>query len=143
VPDRRYWRISALVAVSGLPLGLVEYLVLRPGPIVEEYTAGGFLLAFIILLIGTGLIEELVFRGILQSTATSVLGRWPGIVFVSLVFGVLHVGHLSALDVVFVFGVALYFAEVVRRTRSLFAVTIAHGLTNFMLFVMLPTIGGM
>ena len=94
----------------------------------------------LILLVGTGVVEELIFRGILQYTADEVYGSWRGIVFVSVLFAVLHIGHLSVLDVVFVFFVALYFGAAVRWTRSLIGVSIAHGLTNIMLFIVLPLV---
>ena len=80
----------------------------------------------------------MIFRGILQTTGTKAFGAWRGIVYVSLLFGALHIGHLSVVDVVFVTAVALYFAVIVHRTRSLLGVSIAHGITNFMLFVVLP-----
>jgi membrane protease YdiL (CAAX protease family) len=44
--------------------------------------------------------------------------------------------------VVFVFVVALVFAWMVKKTGSLFGVTLAHGLTNSMLFVIAPFILG-
>lgn len=140
LPARGDWRLTIGVILSGFVLGIGEYLVLRPAPIVRDPSPASLLLAFLILLVGTGLLEELIFRGILQETATAVLGTTPGIVVVSLLFGVLHIGHLSVVDVFFVTAVAFYFALVMRRTRTLLGITIAHGLTNFMLFVVLPTI---
>ena len=81
--------------------------------------------------------EELIFRGVLQHTAVESF-RWWGVVYVSLLFAVLHVGFLSWLDVIFVFGVALFFGWVVKKTGSLLGVTLSHGITNIVLFLIVP-----
>ena len=73
----------------------------------------------------------------LQRTAVEAF-RWWGIVYVSLLFAVLHVGFLSWLDVIFVFAVALFFGWVVKKTGSLLGVTLSHGITNIMLFLIVP-----
>jgi len=40
--------------------------------------------------------------------------------------------------VLFVFAVAMFFAWVVKRTGSLLGVTLAYGITNVMLFLVIP-----
>ena len=81
--------------------------------------------------------EEFIFRGVLQRAAVGAF-RGRGIVYVSRLFAVRHVGFLSWLDIIFVFGVALFFGWVVKQTGSLLGVTLAHGITNTMLFLILP-----
>jgi membrane protease YdiL (CAAX protease family) len=63
-----------------------------------------------------------------------VFGGW-GIIYVSYIFAILHIGFLSWIDVVFVFGVALFFGWVVKKTGSLLGVTLSHGITNIILFI--------
>ena len=46
--------------------------------------------------------------------------------------------HNSLIDIAFVFVVAMFFAWVVKRTGSLLGVTLAHGVTNIMLYLVLP-----
>ena len=138
LPPWRHWPATLLVASSGIPLGWIEYRILRPEPLASGSTVAGLALAGIVLVIATGFTEELLFRGILQSGATDALGPTPGIIFVSLLFGVLHIGYRSAVDVAFVTAVALYFGAMVRWTRTLLGVTLAHGATNVVLFVILP-----
>ena len=138
LPERRHVMLTVVVAVSGIPLGLMEYMILRPDPIVSTFALGGVAAASMILLVGTGIIEELIFRGILQATTSEIFGPWWAILYVSVLFGELHTGHMSVLDVFFVIGVALYFAAVVRKTRTLLGVSISHGLTNIFLFVVFP-----
>ena len=49
----------------------------------------------------------------------------------------LHLGYRSAWDIVFVFGVAIFFGYLVRRTRSIVGVTLSHGLINILLYLVL------
>lgn len=138
LPSWQHWPTTLLVAASGIPLGWAEYRILRPQPLFRGDGVGSFVLVALILLIATGVTEELIFRGILQASAIEALGLIPGVVFVSLLFGMLHIGYRSVTDVVFVFGVALYFGAVVHWTRTLLGVTLAHGVTNIILFAVLP-----
>ena len=138
LPPWRHWPATLLVVSSGIPLGWAEYRILRPEPLVGWGTISGIATASIILVIATGFTEELLFRGILQASAIEALGLIPGLMFVSLLFGALHIGYRSAIDVAFVIGVALYFGAIVRWTGTLLGVTLAHGLTNIVLFVVLP-----
>jgi uncharacterized protein len=121
----------------GMVLGLGEYLIFRPAPLAERFTFGDIWLPSLILLVFTGFEEELIFRGLMQRAALRCLGRW-GLVYVSLVFAVLHVGYLSVLDVLFVFLVGLLFAIVALRTKSILGITVAHGLINTGLFLIFP-----
>jgi membrane protease YdiL (CAAX protease family) len=92
----------------------------------------------LILLICTGFAEELIFRGMMQRTATETLGQAYGILYVSAIFAILHAGHQSVIEVFFVFGVALFFGLTRSVTGSILGVSIAHGLTNIFLFLALP-----
>jgi membrane protease YdiL (CAAX protease family) len=129
--------VQLLLVFLGPPLGMVEYRILHPKPLISAWNSGEFLLAALILLICTGLIEEMVFRGVMQRAALEVMGGW-GLVYVSAVFAVLHIGHRSLTDVLFVFGVALLFAAFAWRTRSIVGVSLVHGLINIWLFLVAP-----
>ncbi len=97
--------------------------------------------ALLILVIFTGLVEEVIFRGLMQNATERVFGG-AGVVYVAAIFAVLHLGYRSLADLVFVFLVALYFGYYVRRTRSILGVTLAHGLTNISLFLIFPFLIG-
>lgn len=131
--------VQILVGASGIFLGLVEYLILRPAPLIPELRMEYFWLPALILFIFTGFLEELIFRGLMQYTAVRCLGRF-GLMFVPMVFAALHIGYRSIPDVYFVLIVATLFTLVVRRTGSLFGVSLAHGLTNITLFLIFPII---
>jgi len=122
------------VALTGLLFGLVEYSILSPDAMIAELTWQELWLPALILLVCTGFLEEFIFRGVIQRSATEVFGWW-GILYVSLIFAFLHVGFLSWLDVIFVFFVSLFFGWVAKRTGSILGVAIAHGVTNIVLYL--------
>jgi len=136
------WIVQFAVVFLGIPLGFMEYFILRPDPIIPELTVGSVVTASLILIIFTGLTEELIFRGVMKRSADDFYGEKVSIIYVSLLFAALHITHLSAIDVLFVFGVALLFSAIVHRTESLYGVVIAHGLTNIILFIFGPHLFG-
>jgi membrane protease YdiL (CAAX protease family) len=130
--------LQLLVAVTGLTLGYVEYRILRPAPLAPRFVLEDVWLPALILFVCTGFSEELIFRGMMQRAATEELGKIGGVLYVATLFAMLHVGYQSVSDVVFVFIVALFFGVVAAHTRSIVGVSLAHGLTNVLLFLMLP-----
>ena len=85
----------------------------------------------------SGFVEEFVFRGVLQRTSIRALGGW-GLSYTAVIFAVLHIIHLSVIDLVFVFVVALFFGWVVNKTGTLLGVTLAHGITNIIIYLIAP-----
>jgi uncharacterized protein len=129
-----------LVMLLGIVLGVVEYSILRPRPLISTLTWQELLIPSLIFLICTGFSEELIFRGVLQKAAGDAVGKWA-IIYVAAIFAVLHIGYRSIIDVLFVFLVGLLFGWIVEHTNSLFGVTFAHGLTNILLFLVMPFVG--
>ncbi|MCD6453174.1 MAG: CPBP family intramembrane metalloprotease [Dehalococcoidales bacterium] len=126
------------IAMSGFLLGWVEYLILKPEAMVTQFTWVEVAPLAVILAATTGFVEEFTFRGVFQRSAVEALGGWPGIAYVSSLFAIMHMGFHSWIDVVFVFGVAMFFGGMVKKTGSLLGVVIAHGITNIMLFLVCP-----
>lgn len=130
--------LQLVVVAFGIALGVAEFAILRPRPLLTEYTLLTVALASLSLLIGTGLMEELVFRGILQQASESALGKWGSILFGSLLFMSMHIGWQSLLDLAFVFTAGFFWGYVFYKTRSILGITLSHTLTNLMLFIVLP-----
>jgi len=132
------WPLQVVLGiVIGLVLGVLEYVILRPVPLATNFTLLGVLAPAFILTITTGFVEELIFRGVMQTLSDRVMGLWS-VLYVSLIFAVLHIGHYSMIDVAFVFLVALLFTAMVKRSGSLLGVTLAHGIANSMLYCVMP-----
>lgn len=126
-----------LVSFSGILLGYLEYVILKPASMESALTMEQIWLPALILLIFTGFLEELIFRGLMQTAAIPYLERYA-IPYVALVFTVMHIGYWSIWDLIFVFCVALFFGMVAKRTGSILGVTLSHGLINIFLFLIFP-----
>ncbi len=126
-----------LIGLTGIPLGIVMFYILRPAPLIDTLTLEAVLLPALILLVGTGFAEELVFRGLMQRSAQESLGRW-GWIYVAVLSAILHTGYLLVSNVLFVLVVGLFFGWVVIKTRSLLGVALAHGMINTILFLIAP-----
>jgi len=127
------------VIASGFGLGIAEYHILKPDSWIATLGWMEGWQPALLLGISTGFVEEFIFRGVLQRSAWERWG-WRGIIYVSVIFAILHMGFLSWVDVLFVFGVAMYFAWAVKKTGSILGVTIAHSLTNITLYLVAPLI---
>ncbi len=144
----RLFPLQLAVALSGLLFGVVEYFILTPEPMITELTWQGIWLMALIFLVCTGFVEEFIFRGVLQRSAVEAFGGW-GIVYVSLLFALVHLIHYVEvgptgilIDITFVFIVALFFSWVVKKTGSLFGVSLSHGITNIILYMAMPSFLG-
>ena len=130
--------VQLATVLTGVVFGIGEYFILTEeaemtGLILQET----WLLSAFLLIVCTGLVEEVIFRGVIQRSAVQMFGWW-GVVYVSLLFAIVHLIHHSLLDVVFVFVVGLFYGWVVKKTGSLFGVTLSHGITNIVLFLVMP-----
>jgi len=127
-----------LIASSGLILGYVEFQILHPLPMIHTLNTTNLIIGGFIMLIGTGLAEEIIFRGILQKNAENVLGMGAGLLYTSLLFASLHIGWNSFPDLIFVFLVAMFYGYAFQKTGSLIGITLSHGLSNSVLFLIMP-----
>ena len=141
----RSWKelwVQVLIGLTGIPLGFVEYTILREqawitGETITEVLFGGAVIFF-----ATGLAEELIFRGIMMRRAMQVLGNKVGVLFVTLVFSAMHIFFRNAFDLTFVFLVGLLYAVVVVKTKSLWGAIMSHTLGNVILYLIAPFLLG-
>jgi membrane protease YdiL (CAAX protease family) len=133
---------TIVIGATGVGLGYIEYRILHPESLVETLSPVKVIAVATTLFIGTGLTEELIFRGVLQVAGAELFGTVTGIIYSSATFALLHIGHRSAINVGYVFIVGIVFGLIARYTRSLAGVTIAHGVTNTCLFVLFPHLLG-
>lgn len=137
-PKREHIPIEIGIALLAIPFGVMEYLILRPASLISSFSGEDILMAILILFIGTGLLEEVIFRGLLQKKTMDMMGAWRGMLFVTLLFAVLHIGNLSFLDVLLVFFIGGIYAVVVHKTKTIIGVTVSHTMVNVMLFIVCP-----
>lgn len=131
--------VQLLVAATGIGLSVINYIILKPDSLVIESSIHLILLPALILIIVTGFVEELAFRGVMQRIARSV-GSW-GWIYIAMVYAVSQIGYGIALHVLFTFIVGLFYGWVVKKTGSIIGVSISHGLINVGMYLILPHTG--
>lgn len=131
-------KVQLLIALTGIFLGTIEYIILQPKPLIGVLNPVNLIVASIILIISTGLAEELLFRGIIQKNAENTFGIALGLLYTSVLFTALHIGWDNFYDLLFVFSVALFYGYAFQKTRSIVGVTLSHGISNSFLFLIVP-----
>ena len=135
--QRSTLQVQVLVGLTGIGFGLLEYWILSPEPLIPALTWERILLPALIFLMATGFTEELVFRGVIQRSSLEVMGPW-GLVYTAAAFSVLHIGYFSWMHWGLVFLIGLFFGWVVKKTGSILGVSLSHGLTNIVLYLVIP-----
>lgn len=131
-------RLSGLAILSGLAVGFGERFIIQPRSLVPALTIQAAILPAVLLIISTGVVEETVFRGLIQSTATRWIGTVAGISFTTIGWGLLHIGWGSAVDVAYVTAVGVLWGYLRHVNKSTIDLGVAHGVANVMLFIVLP-----
>ena len=135
---RDNYRVQFLIAITGFFTVIIEFFILRPDPLIAQFTPALLIGGFIVLLLSTGLAEELLFRGILQKNTMKLIGPAWGLLYTSLIFTTMHIGWIYFADLVFVFSVAMFYGFCLIKTKSIVGITMAHGISNSMLFLVMP-----
>ncbi len=142
LPERKYYILETSIIMIGIGFGMVEYLILTPEPISREITILGIIPPLVGLYFSTGLLEELLFRGLIQKHSSDCLGTFYGIIFTTLIFMIMHTGWQSFLDIIFVGAVGAIYSVIVHRTGSIVGVSFSHAMVNISLFVISPELIG-
>lgn len=133
------WREQGPVALSGILLSLVAFLIVRPDPVMEGLEWDRIVLGSLILMVFSGFAEEVIFRGLLQGSLSLLVGR-RSIVWSTLLFTIVYIGASPPAYIAFVALLGLASGWFVARTGSLLGVGLAHGLLNVGLILVWPSV---
>jgi membrane protease YdiL (CAAX protease family) len=129
-----------LIALSGLPLSIAAFFILRPKPVIVGTHWGDIAIAAVILLLFTGFSEEIFFRGLLLGTATEMSGQRNGLLYSSALFAIMYIGSLSWSFVLFAGVVGVFFSWCVSRTGSIWGVVFAHAAISIGMLLIWPVV---
>lgn len=138
---KRIWIYLPLSVLAGLAFGQVEYTLIGAKELIPDLSATNLLILIIIMVFIVGLIEELIFRSILQTSLEEFLGPAGGIFFSSLLFGIMHSAYGIPYEMAYTFLVGCFLGYLFYRTRSLPLVVMIHGSINVFLFGIIPHTG--
>jgi len=127
------------VGVIGAFLAVPAYLIAGP---VNLGQGGGFVglaIASAIVIVFIGVLEELLFRGLIQSAGTQLLSR-GGVVVSVAATTLMYSASLNPRYIVFAALVATFFGIVARRSGSIAAPVAGHAALAWVQFIVLPMI---
>lgn len=124
-------------AILGLGFGGVQF-VFSLEPLEYAPSLQNYALAIITTGLLVGLVEEIIFRGLLQRWATSLFGRWASIIGVSILFGFMHSVWLAPMDIVFAGAVSVLLGWIYAETNNLWFIASIHAMINVGAFVVFP-----
>jgi len=123
----------------GLVLGVAQYF-LGLEELAYQPTLRNYVLVVITTGLLVGLVEELIFRGLVQRWMDAVLGRWPAILGVSLLFGFMHSVWLAPMNIVFAGTVSIFLGWAYAETNNLWFITSIHAMINVAGFLLAPLV---
>lgn len=135
-------RYSLIGLVIGIPLGTIEYFILRPAPAFPAFEVQYLLRDMVYMFCFVGIGEELLFRGLIQRDMMNIFGWKWGVFSASCLFAVMHLTWRSIPELGFVFLAGLILGGLYYKTRSLVAPIVAHGINNVILVSVLPYLLG-
>ncbi|HPR98450.1 MAG TPA: type II CAAX endopeptidase family protein [Methanomassiliicoccales archaeon] len=132
------WEYLLIAIIFGYLCSNLEFFLLDNQALV--YDLGPLTLSklLLVMVVFVGFGEELIFRGLLQSSIEKHYGKYLAVFVSALMFAIMHSGYHSIPYLIFVFLVGLTLAYAYQRTSSLGLVALMHGLLNFFLFSFLP-----
>ena len=130
--------LSSVMALAAIyPTSLLAELSLRIFPPTEAWvllaneslpqSSNEIVVAAATALLVAPLVEEIIFRGLLQRLVATYLGEGQGMIYAAAVFGVIHMQLWSLFGLI---GVGLVLGFIFRATRSVTACILAHALHN-------------
>jgi uncharacterized protein len=138
---KRMWIYLPLSVLTGLAFGQAEYILIGARELIPDLSSANLLTLIIIMVFIVGLVEELIFRSILQTSLEEFLGPAGGIFLSSLLFGIMHSTYGTPYEMAYTFLVGGFLGYLFYKTRSLPLVVMIHGSINVFLFGIIPHAG--
>ncbi len=138
---RNIWLYLPFSILLGFGLGVGEYLTIRTGYLIPDLSFLNVLKLTLVMVFFVGLVEEIIFRAMLQTRLNKLFGIWGGILLSSMLFGFMHSGYGTSYEVLYTFFVGAVIGYMFYKTRSLPFVTMVHGFVNVFLFGFIPHLG--
>ena len=118
-------------------LGYVELVILHPPPIaIGPSFLVNALYVIVTMAAFVGLIEELLYRGLVLSRLAKMMPRWQAVHITAVLFALFNIGWFNPLEVIFAYGAGVVFGYLMLRYNSIAAPITAHGFCNVVLYLL-------
>lgn len=127
-----------LSIIIGLLLAVGEYFIIETNYLIPDLSVIPLLILTLVMVFLAGLVEEIIFRSILQNRLEVFIGSRGGIIVTSILFGLMHSGYGNIIEIFYTFLVGFIIGYMFYRTRSLPLVVMINGFINVFLFGVIP-----
>jgi membrane protease YdiL (CAAX protease family)/CheY-like chemotaxis protein len=140
VPRPQEVPIAVFLIPVGMALGVLIYLLIEPRALGRELATSNLALVALVVIINPAVVDEIVFRGIIQRAGTAVLGTGLSILYTSLLYAAILPAGLNGglTGVVVTFCLGLLLSAITLRTGSILSAATAHAGLALGLFVIAP-----
>ena len=122
----------------GAELALIEHQILANPALIPSFSLVWLVELSVVMIFVVTLVEELLFRALLQPELVERSGPIVGILITSVIFGAMQSGFANYYELLFAFGVGLVFGVAFYKTKNLPFVITMHAVNNILLFGVLP-----
>ncbi|MCL7413484.1 MAG: CPBP family intramembrane metalloprotease [ANME-2 cluster archaeon] len=130
--------VSIIIALA---IAEGEYYIIRPGYLIPDLSFWNMLKLSLVMILFIGLVEELIFRSIVQTRLEETYGLFYGLMITSLMFGIMHSGYGTVYEMMFTSLAGLVVGYLFQVTRNLPLIALTHGMVNVFLFGVIPHLG--
>jgi membrane protease YdiL (CAAX protease family) len=124
--------------IIGVGLALIEYQILANPALIPSYSLVGLVELSVVMIFVVTLVEQLIFRALLQPELIKRSGPMVGILITSIIFGAMQSGFANYYELLFAFGAGLVFGVAFYKTKNLPFVITMQAVNNIFLFGVLP-----
>ena len=141
LPTRKLLAYFPLAILLALIIAEVEYWTISSGYLVPDLSLVSMLKISFIMIFIVGVIEETIFRLILQTRLEEYFGMTSGLIITSILFGIMHSGYGTPYEILVAASSGFALGYIYQRTRNLSLISIIHGCINIFLFSLIPHLG--
>ncbi len=134
---RRSVLLVPLGAVVGTGFAFIEHAILANGPLIANASAIELIQLSIVMIFFAAVVEELLFRVLLQPQLINRSGAVAGILITSVIFGAMHAGFANVYELLFATAAGVVLGVAFYKTRDLALVVTIQAVNNIVLFGML------
>lgn len=138
---RKLGRYFIVALFLGIIIAEGEYMVISADYLIPDLSPMNILGLTIVMLMFVALVEEMIFRSVLQTRLEEAFGMGSGILLTSILFGIMHSGYRNPYEILLTTIVGLILGLIFQRTKSLPLITMTHAFANIFLFGIIPHLG--
>ena len=127
---KNIWYYIPLSILIGLILGLGEYSTVQITSPIQDLSFINVLTLTLVMILFVGVIEEIIFRSLIQTRLEKTFGMLYGLILSSLLFGLMSAGYGNIYEILYAFFVGLLIGFIFQKTRSLPFIAMIHGFIN-------------